>query len=120
MIKHDPRCISLTESEFNTHCDCSTLRMIDSTRAASNTVRIERVSKSSFEKAFKNGERVAVVKDPNYWKSYDQRIGSTLDVPGPVGFTNATAHLEDIYCDGPSRPGEAFRFWIVTEIPHEP
>lgn len=26
---HDPRCISLTDSEFNNHCDCRTLAMID-------------------------------------------------------------------------------------------
>lgn len=26
---HDPRCISLTDSEFNDHCDCRTLAMID-------------------------------------------------------------------------------------------
>lgn len=27
--EHDPRCISLTDSEFNDHCDCATLRLID-------------------------------------------------------------------------------------------
>ena len=27
--EHDPRCISLTDSEFNGSCDCRTLRMID-------------------------------------------------------------------------------------------
>lgn len=26
---HDPRCISLTDSEFNNHCDCETLRLVD-------------------------------------------------------------------------------------------
>jgi hypothetical protein len=26
---HDPSCISLTDSEFNDHCDCRTLAMID-------------------------------------------------------------------------------------------
>jgi hypothetical protein len=26
---HDPRCISLTSSEFNCHCDCATLRLLD-------------------------------------------------------------------------------------------
>lgn len=26
---HDPRCISLTDSEFNDRCDCKTLAMID-------------------------------------------------------------------------------------------
>lgn len=29
MDEHDPRCISLTDSEFNDHCDCKTLAMID-------------------------------------------------------------------------------------------
>lgn len=28
--RHDPRCISLTDGEFSAHCDCATLRMIDS------------------------------------------------------------------------------------------
>lgn len=27
--EHDPRCISLTDSDFNSHCDCETLRLID-------------------------------------------------------------------------------------------
>lgn len=77
-------------------------------------VTIERVSKPVFERAFKTGQRVAIVKDPDYWRSYDQRVGSTLQVPGPAGFTNETVRLEDIYADGPSRPCEAFRYWIVS------
>lgn len=82
---------------------------------AERMVTIERVDKRAFEKAFVNGDRVAIVKDPNYWKFYDNSIGSKHDVPGPVGFTKQTARLEDVYSDGPSRPGEAFRYWVVTE-----
>lgn len=80
----------------------------------SETVTIERVGKPAFEKAFKNGQRVAIVKDPHYWMFYDNSIGSCHNVTGPVGFTNQSLALEDIYADGPSRPGEAFRYWIVT------
>lgn len=29
-LAHDPRCISLTDSELNDICDCETLRIIDS------------------------------------------------------------------------------------------
>lgn len=76
---------------------------------------IKRVDKRTFEKAFKNGERVAIVKDPNYWKfRVDNSIGSEHQVPGPVGFTNKHFTLEDIYSDGPSRPAEAFRYWVVV------
>ena len=79
-------------------------------------VTIERVDKRTFEKAFKNGERVAIVKDQHYWKfPWDNQIGGTHQVPGPVGFTNERLTLEDIYSDGPSRPGEAFRYWVVAE-----
>lgn len=79
------------------------------------TVTIERVDKRAFEKAFANGQRVAVVKDQHYWLFDDNNsIGSKHVVPGPAGFTNKTARLEDVYSDGPSRPGEAFRYWIVT------
>jgi hypothetical protein len=77
-------------------------------------VTIERVGKPAFEKAFRNGQRVAIVKDPHYWTFYDNSIGSRHNVEGPVGFTNATVRLEDVYSDGPSRSGEAFRYWIVT------
>jgi len=84
------------------------------TNGNTDSVTIERVDKSAFEKAFDNGERVAIVKDSSYWKFYDNLIGSTHEVPGPVGFTNATARLEDVYSDGPSRPGEAFRYWVVS------
>lgn len=35
--EHDPRCISLTDSEFNDHCDCKTLRMIDAAAQQSET-----------------------------------------------------------------------------------
>lgn len=76
---------------------------------------IERVAKPAFEKAFNDGQRVAIVKDSQYWLFGDNSIGSRHDVPGPVGFTNDTVRLEDIYSDGPSRPGEAFRYWIVTQ-----
>lgn len=74
---------------------------------------IRRIDKRAFEKAFEAGERVAVVKDPNYWKFYDNSIGSTHEVDGPVGFTRETVTLEDIYRDSPSRPGEAFRFFVI-------
>lgn len=80
----------------------------------SETVTIERVGKPAFEKAFNNGQRVAIVKDPHYWRFYDNSIGSRHNVPGPVGFTNETIRLEDVYSDGSSRPGEAFRYWIVS------
>lgn len=79
---------------------------------------IQRVDKRAFEKAFKNGDRVALVKDQHYWKfPWDDAIGSIHQVPGPVGFTNETVSLEDIYSDGPSRPGEMFRYWIVLAAP---
>ncbi|MET4780854.1 hypothetical protein [Glaciihabitans sp. UYNi722] len=82
---------------------------------SSGPVIIQRVDKRAFEKAFKNGERVAIVKDPHYWKfPWNNEIGSTHQVPGPVGFTNKNLSLEDIYSDGPSRRGEAFRYWLVT------
>ena len=80
------------------------------------TVTIERVGKPAFEKAFRNGQRVAIVKDPHFWVFYDNSIGSRHNVSGPVGFTNANVRLEDVYSDGPSRQGEAFRYWIVYPV----
>jgi len=80
-----------------------------------HAVTIQRVDKRTFETAFKDGARVAIVKDQNYWKFYNNSIGSKHEVPGPAGFTNETVRLEDVYSDGPSRPGEAFRYWIVTQ-----
>jgi hypothetical protein len=81
----------------------------------SQTVTIERVSKTDFEKAFHNGQKVTLVKDPHFWKFYDDNsIGSRHEVSGPVGFTNAQYTLDHIYSDGPSRAGEAYRYWIVT------
>ena len=79
------------------------------------TVVIRRVDKRAFERAFRAGDRVAIVKDPNYRKFYDNSIGSTHEVLGPVGFTRDGVRLEDIYSDGPSRPGEAFRYWTVSK-----
>jgi len=77
---------------------------------------IQRVDKRAFEKAFNAGERVAIVKDQHYWRFvYGNEIGAKHQVPGPVGFTNENFLLEDVYSDGPSRPGEAFRYWIVTQ-----
>lgn len=32
--EHDARCISLTDSEFNRHCDCELLRTLDAGGAA--------------------------------------------------------------------------------------
>lgn len=88
--------------------------MTESTRTLADVVTIRRVDKRAFEKAFKSGDRVAIVKDQNYWKfPWDNEIGSTHQVPGPVGFTRETVRLEDIYSDGPSRPGEFFRYWAV-------
>ncbi|WP_198517642.1 hypothetical protein [Microbacterium lacus] len=54
------------------------------------------------------------MKDPTYWGP--ALIGETLEVPGPVGFTrDSVATLADVYADGPSRPGERFRYWVVLE-----
>ena len=85
---------------------------------STDVATIQRIDKRAFEEAFKAGDRVAIVKDPHYWVfPWANAIGSTHQVPGPVGFTNETVSLEDIYADGPSRPGEAFRYWLVLDAP---
>ncbi len=39
---HDPRCISLTDSEFNDACDCKTLLLIDANAAAPSDPKEDR------------------------------------------------------------------------------
>jgi hypothetical protein len=40
--EHDPRCLSLTESENNVYCDCRTLAMIDGAAAVTERLIAER------------------------------------------------------------------------------
>lgn len=42
--EHDPRCISLTDSEFNNHCDCRTLRTLDAAQRGGEAVDREMLS----------------------------------------------------------------------------
>lgn len=70
--EHDPRCISLTDSEFNGTCDCATLRRIDALDARQEAYRGDcavwgldyEVSPESVSNAFFRGYDAALAARP--------------------------------------------------------
>jgi hypothetical protein len=62
-----------------------------------------RCDKRTFDKAFRDGQPVSLVKDPS-WAAGNETFVSK-------GFTRDT--VVDPYQDGPSRPGERWFFWVA-------
>lgn len=62
-----------------------------------------RCDKRTFDKAFRSGLPVSMVKDPSWARENDVHVSR--------GFTNKT--VADPYQDGPSRPGEKWFYWVA-------
>lgn len=60
-------------------------------------------NRATFEKAFAAGQPVAIAKDPAWARDHETFLGR--------GFTSAT--VADPFFDGPSRPGEAWFYWVA-------
>jgi hypothetical protein len=72
-----------------------------------------KATKPEFDAAFKAGQPVSIVKDPRWAAEHETFVGR--------GFTSAS--VADPYVDGPSRPGEAWRYWVAdvaTATPYGP